>query len=80
MKMKFRGPPQRLAELVADCMIPGEWRYIAKNRQYQFKADTGENLNYWPSTGTVTFQGGDEPILEKRFASLVAPLPALRIG
>jgi len=80
MTIKFRGRFERLEELVAECKVQGEWRHIAKNGLYQFKAETGENLNYWPSTGTVTFQGGDAPILEKRFASQVAPSPALRMG
>jgi hypothetical protein len=29
----------------------GVWRHIEKSNQYQFKAATGENMNWWPRTG-----------------------------
>jgi len=72
MKLKFCGHLVSLKEQLKACRVRGEWRYIEKNSLYQFKAETGENLNWWPSTGTITFQGGDKPILAKRFARGVA--------
>lgn len=35
--------------------IPGEW--TKDENQYQFRATGGAVLNYWKSTGTITFQG-----------------------
>jgi hypothetical protein len=55
--------------MVWKCGVRGEWRFIEKSGLHQFKAVTEENLNWWPSTGTVTFQGGDQPKLAKRFAA-----------
>ena len=71
--MKFRGDVASLKELVSACRARGEWRLIEKSGLLQFKAATGENLNWWPSTGTITFQGGDKAILAKRFARQIAP-------
>src|SRR5687768_4838955 len=68
MKMRYTGNAADLRDLVRRCGVRGEWRFIETNGLHQFKAVTGENLNWWPSTGTINFQGGDEPILAKRFA------------
>ncbi len=72
MKLKFYGDIVPLKKLVKACRVSGNWRYIEKNGLYQFKAETGENLNWWPSTGTITFQGGAKPILVKRFTRRMA--------
>jgi hypothetical protein len=42
---------------VAACELEGEWFENTKNNFYSFHAQTGEVLNWWPSTGTVQFQG-----------------------
>ena len=68
MTLKFRHDLAQLKERVKACKVPGTWRHIRKNNLYQFKAETGENLNWWPSTGTIAFQGGGEPKLARRFA------------
>jgi hypothetical protein len=78
MKMKFNGDFAGLQGMVRKCRVRGEWRYVEKSGLYQFKAVTGENLNWWPSTGTVTFQGGYKPKLAKRFARRVAQLQRIR--
>ncbi len=72
MTLKFRRDFAQLKARVKACRVAGEWRYIEKNDLYQFKAETGENLNWWPSTGTVTFQGGGKPKLARRFAQGLA--------
>jgi hypothetical protein len=43
--------------------IPGEWTK-EKNGLRQFRAVNGAVLNYWKSTGTITFQGRDLPAAE----------------
>jgi hypothetical protein len=40
--------------------IPGEWTK-GKNDPRQFRTTDGAVLNYWKSTGTITFQGRDLP-------------------
>jgi hypothetical protein len=44
-------------DAVAACHLEGEWSENTKNKFYSFHAKTGEVLNWWPSTGTVQFQG-----------------------
>ena len=55
--LKFQGSLKDLQDTVIRCAILGEWRYHKKNRFYRFQAATGSILNWWPSTGTINFQG-----------------------
>jgi hypothetical protein len=56
---------------------PGEW--IKSKNHRQFRAENGAILNYWKSTGTITFQGpelaADE--LKARFLKRIAVLKQL---
>jgi hypothetical protein len=47
----------QLMAVVAACELDGEWSKNTKNKFHTFHAETGEVLNWWPSTGTVQFQG-----------------------
>src|SRR5580693_2952198 len=47
----------QLMAVVAACELEGEWSRNTKNNFHSFHAQTGEVLNWWPSTGTVQFQG-----------------------
>jgi hypothetical protein len=55
MKMKFSGTYAELQDKVLLTGIAGEWRDLGNHKQ--FRADTGAILNWWQSTGTITFQG-----------------------
>ena len=55
MKMKFSGTYAELRDNVLLTGIAGEWRDLGNHKQ--FRADTGAVLNWWQSTGTITFQG-----------------------
>ncbi|WP_298957250.1 hypothetical protein [uncultured Methylobacterium sp.] len=55
---------ERLCTIVNGCGMGGVWRHIEKSNQYQFKAATGENMNWWPRTGTINCQRGSTKILE----------------
>jgi hypothetical protein len=52
-----------LRRVVALTGIPGEWTN-GKNGHRQFRTANGAVLNYWKSTGTITFQGRDLPAAE----------------
>jgi hypothetical protein len=54
---KFHGSLGELQELLRNCSIPGEWQFHKANKFYRFRAATGAILNWWPSTGTINFQG-----------------------
>jgi hypothetical protein len=56
MKNKFVGTFEELQSLITRMGISGEWSCPALN-QYQFRANTGAVLNWYKSTGTVSFQG-----------------------
>jgi hypothetical protein len=55
MKLRFSGPFEKLQQLMALIGIQGEWR--VREDHYQYRAVTGAILNWWKSTGTITFQG-----------------------
>ena len=57
------GDFKALRRLVMLTGIPGEWTK-GKNGHRQFRTANGAVLNYWKSTGTVTFQGRDLPAAE----------------
>jgi predicted nucleotide-binding protein len=54
---KFHGSLDQLGTRVAACDLEGDWYENMENRFHSFHAETGEVLNWWPSTGTVQFQG-----------------------
>jgi hypothetical protein len=55
MKMTFSGTYEELQDDVKLTGIYGEWRDLGKHKQ--FRSDTGAILNWWQSTGAITFQG-----------------------
>jgi len=55
MKLKFHGNYKNLQQVMALTGIDGAWREGENHHQY--RATTGAVLNWWKSTGTITFQG-----------------------
>jgi predicted nucleotide-binding protein len=69
-----------LAELkatVAACELEGDWSENTENHFYSFHAESGEVLNWWPSTGTVQFQGKRQEEFKELFSNTRGgrPLP-----
>jgi hypothetical protein len=54
---KFHGSLDDLKAAIAACELEGEWSENTSNRFHSFHAESGEVLNWWPSMGTVQFQG-----------------------
>jgi hypothetical protein len=65
--LKFCGSLNDLQDIVMHCAISGEWSFHKKNRFYRFQAATRAILNFWPSTGTINFQGQDAEQFEALF-------------
>jgi hypothetical protein len=65
--MKCYGSLKDLQEIVVRCATPGEWSFHRKSRFYRFEAKTGAILNWWPTTGTINFQGQDADQFEALF-------------
>lgn len=63
--MKFRGPFESLKDIMGSSGVQGEW--VGQDPQKrQFKTTDGAILNWWPRTGTISFQG---PEAEKKILS-----------
>jgi hypothetical protein len=64
---KVRCTLGELMAVVETYDLEGEWSENTKNKFHTFHAETGEVLNWWPSTGTVQFQGRCPEKFRKRF-------------
>jgi len=53
----FKGDIQDLKDKVLLTGINGEWKELNNGSQYQYRTDTDAVLNWWPSKGTLQFQG-----------------------
>ena len=77
---KVRSSLAELKAAVSACQLEGEWS--EKNGFHSFHAETGEVLNWWPSTGTVQFQGKRQQEFKALFSNCrptqasVVPNPA----
>jgi hypothetical protein len=56
MSLKFRGNYRKLKKAVARTGLGGNWRAL-KYGQKQYHTDDGGVLNWWETTGTISFQG-----------------------
>jgi hypothetical protein len=57
MKLKFKDSYKKLKQCVSRTGVPGQWRDLGNQRQ--FCTPDGASLNWWESSGTVLFQGGE---------------------
>lgn len=69
MKLKYSGSLPRFQKNVRDCSVFGEWHPLEPAGGYQFRSTMGEIMNWWPSTGTVFFQGRSGP-LQRRLITM----------
>lgn len=53
---KFHGDFDEIQAVVTSCGLSGTWG-VDDSGRYSFRGKTGEVLNWWPSKGTVQFQG-----------------------
>jgi hypothetical protein len=67
--LKFRGSLDDLQNIVTRCAIPGRWELHKKSKFFRFQATTGAILNWWPTTGTMNFQGQNPEQFEALFLS-----------
>lgn len=53
---RFRGSLDQLQGLVALTRVSGDWEWMPAGF-WRFRRDDGAILNWWTSTGTISFQG-----------------------
>jgi hypothetical protein len=64
MALAFPGNYSKLKKTVARTSLPGKWREL-RYGQKQFRTDDGGVLNWWETTGTLTFQGSNSAAKEE---------------
>jgi hypothetical protein len=57
----FHGDLEELKALVASTGIAGTWQTGTTDGHYQYRTKDGAQLNWWASTGTVTYTGKADP-------------------
>ena len=62
INVRFVGAFEQLAEIVARTRIAGRWEYMPAN-YVRYVCTDRAILNWWPTTGTIDFQG---PLPAKR--------------
>lgn len=74
---QFHGTVDELKAAVDACGLAGDWVERAENGgHHSFRAKTGEVFNWWPSKGTVNFQGKNQDAFRNKLAAaLGAPTP-----
>ena len=77
---KFHGTFEELKSAVSSIYPVGEWSEKPENGLHCFRSRTGEVLNWWPSKGTLQFQGKNpdafRAALTGALGQPVAPAPA----
>lgn len=75
MKLKYKGSIMGLQNAVLDCSVFGDWAWHERERFHQFRSAAGEIMNWWPSTGTILFQG-QPGSLQRRLTAVLTRLIA----
>jgi predicted nucleotide-binding protein len=76
----FIGDLEELKALVAQCGIKGAWT-VGENGHHQYRTQDRAQLNWWSTSGTITYTGKAEPKtrLEAALTTVLAapaPIPA----
>ena len=64
MTIRFLGKYGKLRKCVSATCLDGKWRKLPNN-QKQFCTDDGGYLNWWETTGTLTFEGSNSTAKQK---------------
>ncbi len=74
MARKFKGSIEQLKAVVEMTGSSGEW--LDKGRGYwQFRGNDNAILNWWQSSGTITFQG---PVVERQEFEVIVDLAIMK--
>jgi predicted nucleotide-binding protein len=73
--IKVRSSLAELKAALASCELEGDWYKNTVNGFHSFHAETGEVLNWWPSTGTVQFQGKRREEFKALFSNALTAQP-----
>jgi hypothetical protein len=71
MSLKFKGSYEKLQRCLSRTGLAGNWREL-KYGQKQYRTAKGGVLNWWETTGTITFQGLKVSAREKLAEAFIA--------
>ena len=74
MSVKYKGTFDKLKTYVTSTGINGGWNSDETGKNV-FRSESGGVLNWWPSSGTVNFQGAPDArsVLEKALKNMLSP-------
>ena len=78
---RFSGSLEQLQEIVRLSEVVGDWQFMPAG-YWRFLCHDGAILNWWPSTGTIDFQGllAERQAFELALTEVVRRLRAQRPG
>lgn len=77
----FHGTIDELKEAVGACGLAGEWIANIATNCHSFRGKTGEVLNWWPTKGTLQFQGKNQDAFRAALtSSLQGKAPATAVS
>ena len=79
MTLKFSGGYAKLQRCMSRTGLPGKWREL-KYGQWQYRTKKGGVLNWWETTGTITFQGLKDTAREELERAFIASAEGRLIG
>lgn len=71
MTEKFFGEKEELEAAVSRAGYQGNWKENASNSSWQFRSRSGEILNWWTNTGTLSFQGKNQADFEEALLAVI---------
>jgi hypothetical protein len=74
-QVRFPGPLEQLQGIVHLSEVVGDWQFMPVG-YWRFLCRDGAILNWWPSTGTINFQG---PLAERQAFELALMEVASRL-
>jgi hypothetical protein len=79
MTLKFSGGYAKLQRCMSRTGLPGKWCEL-KYGQWQYRTKKGGVLNWWETTGTITFQGLKDAAREELERTFIASAGGRLIG
>jgi len=78
MNLKFYGSLRELSKIIDSLEFRGGWVKPAQRNKKVFRFNNGALMNWWPSSGSINFQGNIES--KEQVQAVLAPMLFSKLG
>ena len=78
MNLKFYGSIRELSKIIDSSEFRGGWAKPAQRNKKVFRFNNGALMNWWPSSGSINFQGNIEA--KEEVQAVLTPLLFSKMG